>query len=274
MVAPRQHAGKQFFCDGGIVVEVGKQHRHVGCRTVPAFQQCEGVRAASWNRAVASSTLSGCAPKRDSTGICRVSEALSESMVWMRRRAALSCSFQPSFASCSSALRACRQVDASCGSEGGWGLRAAARAAITRRRISAAALRVKVIAVISSGRCTIDSNTRNRWMRSSVLPEPAGAWTINEREASSARSRSLESGALTNSFIFGNTLAQVEFRSPLVDAADRMQVAEFAGTVATLRIDPCIARSEPGAEPVELYFQPESATASPHSISPWRFFVP
>ena len=34
----------------------------------------------------ASSTISGCAPKRDSTGIWRVSEAQNASMVWMRRR--------------------------------------------------------------------------------------------------------------------------------------------------------------------------------------------
>src|SRR5918992_6135078 len=60
----------------------------------------------------------------------------------------------------------------------------------TRFRISAAALRVKVMARISSGRSTAESSFRNRRTRSSVFPEPAGAWTMNERAGSRARSRS------------------------------------------------------------------------------------
>src|SRR5439155_14078726 len=36
---------------------------------------------------------------------------------------------------------------------------------------------------------------RKRWISNSVLPEPAGAWTRNERVTSSARSRALVSAA-------------------------------------------------------------------------------
>ncbi len=41
--------------------------------------------AASWNSSRASSTSPGCHPSWASTGICRVSEALNESIVWMRK---------------------------------------------------------------------------------------------------------------------------------------------------------------------------------------------
>ena len=49
-----------------------------------------------------------------------------------------------------------------------------------RRRISAAALLVKVIAIISSGALTVVSKRKKRCVRSSVLPAPAGASTIND----------------------------------------------------------------------------------------------
>src|SRR5438309_5466980 len=42
------------------------------------------------------------------------------------------------------------------------------------RSISPAAFRVKVIATIDSGLWTIASSLKNRWIRSSVFPEPAG----------------------------------------------------------------------------------------------------
>ena len=59
----------------------------------------------------------------------------------------------------------------------------------TRSRISAAALRVKVMATISSGSFTVPSIARKRWTSSVVFPDPAGAWIMNERPGASARSR-------------------------------------------------------------------------------------
>src|SRR3954468_23890121 len=108
--------------------------------------------------------MPGCAPKRASTGIWRVSAAHSASMVWMRTRCA------------------------SAGSGRFWS---------TRRRISAAALRVKVTARISSGCCSFFNNPRCRRTRSSVFPDPAGAWTMNERAGSSAASRSFRSAIIS-----------------------------------------------------------------------------
>ncbi len=52
---------------------------------------------------------------------------------------------------------------------------AEASARTTRARISPAALRVNVIASTRSGRSTTASSASRRWIRSSVLPEPAGA---------------------------------------------------------------------------------------------------
>ena len=49
-----------------------------------------------------------------------------------------------------------------------------------RVRISPTAFRVKVMASISSGLSTVASRVRKRCIRSSVFPEPAGAWTIND----------------------------------------------------------------------------------------------
>ncbi|CAI8289601.1 MAG: Uncharacterised protein [Cellvibrionales bacterium UBA7375] len=47
-----------------------------------------------------------------------------------------------------------------------------------RWRISAAALRVKVIQSISSGFSTMVKSFNTRWVINPVLPEPAGAETI------------------------------------------------------------------------------------------------
>jgi len=55
------------------------------------------------------------------------------------------------------------------------GERASRRAPRILSRISAAALRVNVIASTASGASTVASNARQRWIRSSVFPEPAGA---------------------------------------------------------------------------------------------------
>src|SRR6185436_9189674 len=66
----------------------------------------------------------------------------------------------------------------------------------TRWRISAAALMVKVMATISSGFCTTPRSFAKRFTKRSVLPEPAGAWTMNERRTSSAASRCLASAIM------------------------------------------------------------------------------
>src|SRR5688572_20023891 len=110
----------------------------------------------------------------------------------------------------------------------------------TRSRISAAALMVKVMATISSGFSTKGSNWVKRRTRSSVLPEPAGAWTMNERRGSSAAAR-----AAWSAIIVG--LQRVHF---LVDAAQRVQLAQAAGLQAFLRVDRRLAGSERLAERV------------------------
>src|SRR6185503_6518480 len=85
-------------------------------------------------------------------------------MVWMRRR----CAISPLFGTCFK----------------------------TRWRISAAALMVKVMATISSGFCTTPRSLAKRLTSRSVLPEPAGAWTMNERLTSSAASRCFASAIM------------------------------------------------------------------------------
>ena len=53
---------------------------------------------------------------------------------------------------------------------------------------------MKVMATIASGFSTVERRARKRWVRSSVLPEPAGAWTRKDSEMSRARSRVAASG--------------------------------------------------------------------------------
>jgi hypothetical protein len=92
------------------------------------------------------------------------------------------------------AARASAQVNALCRTSVGRGaVRAWYKACNTRRRISPAALRVKVMATISSGSSTCASSTSSRCISSSVLPEPAGACTMKERDASSASVRTAAS---------------------------------------------------------------------------------
>ena len=65
-----------------------------------------------------------------------------------------------------------------------------------RWRISAAALRVKVMARISSGRSETASKRNTRCTSSEVLPEPAGALTAKEALISSAFWRTEASASL------------------------------------------------------------------------------
>src|SRR6476469_4340593 len=108
---------------------------------------------------------------------------------------------------------------------------AAASASSTRFLISPAALRVNVIATTSSGASTRDSRVRKRWINSSVLPDPAGACTMNERVGSSARlraSRSLRSRAS----VIGAGRSAIE---QLAHAAEQTELAAAAGLAALLR---------------------------------------
>ena len=119
-------------------------------------------RAARRYNTVASSTLSGCAPKRVIIGICRVNEVFSESMVWIRRRNGFANNCQPRTVSrantCCANTRVCESSPPS-STPAPLSL-AAANAPSTRARISAAALRVKVIAITSSGSSTVASSAR------------------------------------------------------------------------------------------------------------------
>src|SRR5438046_1031031 len=74
-------------------------------------------------------------------------------------------------------------------------------------------------------------------MRSSVLPEPAGAWTMKLRCGSSARSRRARSGA---SAIFA-FLPRGAHRQPLAHAAERLLVAVLAGLRAVAWVDVRVA---------------------------------
>src|SRR5215467_1086549 len=80
-------------------------------------------------------------------------------------------------------------------------------------RISAAALRVNVIATTACGVSTVPSSLRNRWISSSVFPEPAGACTMKDVEGSSACWRASRS----------------RFIRELLNAAESLQSAIFAG---------------------------------------------
>jgi len=106
-------------------------------------------------------------------------------MVSMRSRDGLRSSSQP---------RATSRAHAACSSGVGmpaiaWPALAACSAARMRCCISAAALRVKVIARISSGASTAASSARKRAVSTVVLPEPAGACSSIERWMSSASRR-------------------------------------------------------------------------------------
>ena len=127
--------------------------------SVFAFTSPSTARAASRYKVPASSTFSGCAPKRAASGICRVIDAFSASMVRIRRRDVLRVSCQPRSMSRASAAQASVRV---CASSVLAVSVASAKAESTRSRISAAALRVKVMATISSGSSTRASNARKR----------------------------------------------------------------------------------------------------------------
>ena len=133
------------------------------------------LRAALPYRARASSATEGIPPIPDSQGIERTSEAQNESMVLMLRRAGCASKFQPFSRSRRKAARASCQLFFWCAVSGSSSCKPSASFFNTRACISDAALRVKVMARISSGRFTVANKARIRSVSNSVLPEPAGA---------------------------------------------------------------------------------------------------
>src|ERR1700693_3014902 len=90
-------------------------------------------------------------------------------------------------------------------------------------------------------------------MSSSVLPEPAGACTMYERDGSRARSRCSRSGARTVSFIgVDPAFARHAPRGLLGDAAEHLLLAVLARERAALGIHARIARGETAPGRVEL----------------------
>src|SRR5262245_21521415 len=115
------------------------------------------------------------------------------------------------------------------------GRAADASARTMRWRISEAALRVNVIATISSGTSTVARSRRKRKVRRLVFPEPAGACTMNERRGSIASRR--VAASRSRSAVMAGLLRGFLARAHRVDAAQGPEVAMTAGVRRELRID-------------------------------------
>src|SRR5471032_1016782 len=103
-----------------------------------------------------------------------------------------------------------------------------ATAEIMRARISAAALRVKVTARISSGSATCARSRTKRCVKTLVLPEPAGACSTIDAAGSVAAARACASGGaiLFALFIFGAFAGLIVNHScALGDAAQTRNIA-------------------------------------------------
>ena len=111
--------------------------------------------AAFTYKILASSATLGCAPKRLNNGICRDKCAHRLSMVKMRNRDGFSINCQLFACACCKAFRLKSYVICLCACDGGVRFAAAIRLSKMRSRISAAALLVKVMAIISSGAFTV-----------------------------------------------------------------------------------------------------------------------
>ena len=120
-------------------------------------------------------------------------------------------------------------------------------ARITRARISAAAFSVKVIARISPGSSTVHRRRRKRWVRTAVLPEPAGACSNTECEGSVACRRAAASASRLASLIGLVRGGGGLLRLMRADAAQRGQVAVVARPGG--RIHLCGAGQELADEP-------------------------
>src|SRR5450759_13142 len=83
-------------------------------------------------------------------------------------------------------------------------------------------------------------------MRSSVFPDPAGAWTMKERLASSASRRCPRSPMASLIVISGS--GDIE----LIDAAQRLQITLLARQVPVLGIDARVTRGETAPQRFDL----------------------
>src|SRR5580700_9569621 len=158
----------------------------------------------------------------------------------MRRLCGSSASRQPRAAPCASAAAASARSSEAEGSASGIWPRSAR---VTRARISAAALRVKVIARISPASSTVHRSFRKRCVSTAVLPEPARASRSTETAGSLACARAAASVRAADSLI--SVLREGEFyrtTAMLGDAAQGTQVTVVAGPGR--RIHPRVAGEE------------------------------
>ena len=157
-----------------------------GVHAWPLSISASALRAASKYSLSASSLTEGWVPNADNRGICLVRLAQRESIVCTCSREAFSMRSQFRRPLCTRTLRARSHVNRSCSCSGGASSCARSRLAKILLRISPAALCVNVMARISSGSSARARRDRNRCVNNPVLPDPAGACTINERVTSSA----------------------------------------------------------------------------------------
>src|SRR5688500_13503519 len=92
-------------------------------------------------------------------------------------------------------------------------------------------------------------------MRSSVFPDPAGAWTMKEAVGSSARSRCARSGTGFRTSLIGFAPADRAEGCALRDAAGHLLVAIAARGRAFLGIHARVAGRESRADGIELEAQ-------------------
>src|SRR5579863_3401232 len=120
-----------------------------------------------------------------------------------------------------------------------------------RSSISPAAFRVKVIATIASGLLTMASSRRNRWISNSVLPEPAGARTVNDCVGSrAARRDGSSSWCRMTGLLTGFVLRSID-GAHLGDPAQRVKIAQLARLRSVLRIHRRVAPQETGSQVVD-----------------------
>ena len=186
MRALLEHQDQQLLESRPVVVEPCEQQLR---RDAPALRRPVHARARAGRRrrtaGRAGSATSRRRPLREAIGNWAHSVWQKASMVMTRSRAGEASSCQPrSRSRCTAAL-----------AKGASGLpvstpcAAACSASSTRSRISAAALRVKVIASTSSGSSTQASNASRRQVSTVVLPDPAGACSKKEPRVSTAAAR-------------------------------------------------------------------------------------
>ena len=227
--APRQHAADKRDEFAHIVVEVRRavSRRPRDRARAVAAGAAAGARPPARTACVPSSSTPSPAPMPDSTGRRRASDWLSASIVSRRRRLGFS-QQAPAALRVDRAARvraSARVRGASCdGADPSAQWRSASR---MRLRISAAALRVNVMASSDSGRSTTASNARKRCVSSSVLPEPAGACTMKLRVTSSAVSRACASSCSSSLGCIVGLLGPS--RNACARAAQARQMAVAAG---------------------------------------------